>query len=109
MIESAKHDRFCRTNFCTGRNESALLAVVTERALKCAAGIGKWLWSAIDHAERTRHHAIAAAVANIILHEHRANFSTHDCTGGTCLQTARVFAMLADVRQKNPPERILVQ
>jgi len=45
---------------------------------ECAARVGKWRRPAIDHAERARHHAIAAAVANIILHENGADFCPHD-------------------------------
>src|SRR5437867_1780678 len=78
IIESAKHDGFSRANFCAGRNESALLSIVTERTFECTACVWQRRRPAIDHTKRARHHAIAAAVANIILHEDGANFRAHD-------------------------------
>src|SRR5438874_1597423 len=35
-----------------------------------AASVVKRLWSAVDHAERTRHDAITATVADIVLHKY---------------------------------------
>src|SRR2546423_240486 len=78
IIQSAKYDRFGWTNLCAGRNESALLSIITKCALESAACVRQRRRSTIDHAERARHHAIAAAIADIVLHENRADFCPHD-------------------------------
>ena len=83
------------------------MSIVTKGALERAAGIVKWLRPAIDHAEWTRHNAIAAAVADIVLHQHRTNFSAHDRSGRTRLKATGFLAMLADVGQENPSEWIV--
>src|SRR5205809_7510805 len=106
IVEPAKHNRFGRTNLCTRGNESALLAVVTKRAFECATSIGKRLRPAIDHAKWTGDDAVTAAVADIVLDEDRANFSTHDCAGWTRLEATRVFAMLANIGEKYPAKGI---
>src|SRR6266446_61056 len=53
IIESAEHDRFGWTNLCAGRNESALLPIVTKCALECAACVWQRRRPAIDQAKRT--------------------------------------------------------
>ena len=106
IIEPPEHDRFSRTNFGARRCEATLLAIITKRAFECAAGVGQRLWASVDHAKRTRDDAIPAAVANIILHEHRAGFGANDRSGGTRFETASFFAMLADIRKKDPAKRI---
>ena len=71
IIEPPEHDRLSRTNFGTRRCETALLSVVAEGAFECAAGIGQRLWAPVNHAKWARDDAIPAAVANVVLHEHR--------------------------------------
>src|SRR5262245_9035147 len=102
IIQSAKDDRFGGTNFCAGGYESALLSIVTERALECASSIGKRLGPAIDHAEWTRDHAVAAAVADVVLHKHGPDLSPHDRAGRTRFEATGFFAMFANIREKNP-------
>ena len=106
IVEPAKDDRFGRANFRAGRDEPALLSVVTKSAFKCAAGIGQRLRPAIDHAKRTRHDAIAAAIADIVLHENGAGFGPDNRAGRTGFETAGFFAMFANIGQKNPAKRI---
>ena len=106
IIEPPEHDRFSRTNFGARRCEAALLSVVAEGAFECAAGIGQRLWAPVDHAKRARDDAISAAVANVVLHEHRADFGANDRAGGTCFKTTGFLAMLANIREKNPAKRI---
>ena len=106
IIEPPEHDRFSRTNFGARRREAALLSVVTERAFECAAGVGQRLRAPINHAKRARDDAIPAAVANIVLHEHRADFGANDCARGTCFETTSFLAMLANIREKDPAKRI---
>src|SRR5258708_2027375 len=108
IIKQAEHDGFGWTHLCTGGNQSALLSIVAKCALECAAGVWKWRRSAIDHAKRTRHDAIAAAVTDIVLHEDGANFSTHDRSGRTRFQPTASFPMLPHLAHHNPSEAILV-
>ena len=107
IIEPPEHDRFSRTNFCACRNETALLSIVAKGAFECAAGIGQRLRSPVDYAKRTRDDAVAAAVANVILHEHRTDFGAKDCAGGTRFKTTSFLAMLANIREENPAKRVL--
>ena len=109
IIEPSKHDRFRWTNFRARRCEAALLSVVAERAFECASRVRQWLGPSIDYAKRTRHNAVPAAVANIVLHEHRTDFGANDCARGTCFKTTSFLAVLADIRKKNPAKRILVR
>ncbi len=97
IIESTKHDRFGWTNFCTRGYESALLSIVTKCALKCATCVWQRLRSAIDYTKRARHHAIAAPVANIVLHKDGANLRPHDRSGRTGFKTTGFLAVFANV------------
>jgi hypothetical protein len=106
IIEPPEYDRFSRTNLGARRRKAALLAIITKRAFECAAGVGQRLWAPVNHAKRARDNAIPATVANIILHEHRADFGANDRSGGTRFETTSFFAMLADIRKKDPAKRI---
>ena len=107
IIQSAKDNRFGGTNLCTGRYESAFLSIVTESALECAACIGKRLGPAIDHTKRAGNDAVAATVAHVILHENRTDLGAHDRAGWARFEAAGLFAMFADVGEKDPAEWIL--
>jgi hypothetical protein len=107
IIEPPEHDRFSGTNFCAGRCEAALLSVVAEGAFESAPGVGQRLWAPVNHPKRTRDNAVPAAVANIILHEHRTDFGANDCARGTCFETTSFLAVLANIREENPAKRIL--
>ena len=106
VIEPPKHDRFSRTNFGARRCEAALLSVVAEGAFECAAGVGQRFRAPVNDAKRTGNDAIPAAVANIILYKHRADFGANNRSGGTCFKTTRFLAMLADIGEKYPAKRI---
>src|SRR4030095_14467091 len=108
VIEPPKHDRFSRTNFRARRREAALLSVVAEGALECASGVGQRLWAPVNHAERARDDAIPAAVANVILHKHRADFGANDRSGGTSFQATCFFTVFANIREENPAKWILL-
>src|SRR5215471_7893808 len=107
IIEPPEHDRFGGTNFCTCRRESALLSVVAKGAFECAAGIVQRLRAPVNHAKRTRDNAVPAAVANVVLHEHRADFRANDRSGGTGFEATSFFAMLANIRKKDPAKRVV--
>jgi len=59
----------------------------------------------VDHSEGTRNHAIAAAIADIVLDVHRFKFSPNDCARGTRFQASGVLAMLADIGEELPTKR----
>ena len=107
IIEPPEHDRFSWTNFRTRRRKTAFLSVVAEGAFECASGVGQRFRTTIDYPERTRDNAIAAAVANIILHEHRTDFGAYNCAGRTRFEATGFLAMLANIGEKNPAEWIV--
>jgi hypothetical protein len=61
---------------------------------------------AIDHAKGTGDNAITAAIADVVLHEDGADFSTDDRAGGTGLEAAGILTLFANIGEKNPAERI---
>lgn len=107
VIEPSEYDRFGRTNFRARWNEPALLAIVTKGAFKGAPGVGQRLRASVDHAERAGDDTITAAVANIVLNKHRANFGAHNRASGTGFEATGFLAVLANVGEKNPPERVI--
>src|SRR6476660_9723396 len=106
IVQSAKNDRFSRANFCTRRHEPTLLSIVTESAFERAASVRQRRRPAINHPKGTRHYAVAAAIADIVLHEHGPDFSAHDRSSRTCFKASRLPAMFADIGQKYPTKRI---
>ena len=82
------------------------MAIITKRAFECAAGVEQRLWASVDHAKRTRDDAIPAAVANVVLHKHRANFGANDRSGGTSFEATSFLAMLANIRKKDPAKGV---
>jgi len=106
IVEPAEHNRFGWTNFRACGDEAALLAVVTQGAFERAACVGQRFRSPIDHTKWARNDAVAAAVANIILHEHRTDFSAHDRACWARFEATGFFAMFANVGEKDPAERI---
>jgi hypothetical protein len=106
IIEPPEHDRFSRTNLGARRREATLLAIVTKRAFECAAGVGQRVRTAIDHTKRARDNAIPAAVANVVLHEHRSDFGPNNCARGTGFKTTGFLTVLAHIGEKDPAKRI---
>src|SRR5204862_2224203 len=98
LFEIAEENRLCRTRLRARWDLARFLPVVAERAFERASVIR----TAIDHAERTRDDAVAAAVADVGLHEHAAEFGADDRSGRTRFETSGVLAMFADVRRKLP-------
>src|SRR5207244_12564918 len=78
---------------------TSLEAVVTQRALPRAPVIAP----SVDHTERTGRHAVAAAVAHVLLHHDRAELGTEQRAGRAHLETRGVGAVLAHVRRHAPP------
>jgi hypothetical protein len=106
ILESPEDNRFSRTNFRACGRKAALLPVIAEGAFEGASSIWQRFRPPIDHAERARHHAVAAAVAHIVLHQDRADLCAHDGTGWTGFKATGFFAMLANIGKKNPPKRV---
>ena len=88
------------------RRKATLLAIVTKRAFECAAGVGQGLWAPVNHAKRARDDAIPAAIANVVLHEHRSDFGPNNCARGTCFKTTGFLTVLAHIGEKDPAKRI---
>ena len=61
------------------------------------------------HAERARGHAVAAAVADVLLHDDRAELGAEERAGRADVEAARVRAVLADVRLHQPAQRLRVE
>src|ERR1700730_9192110 len=96
IVQGSEDDGFGRTGLGTSRSETNDLAVVAERALKGASGPRQGLRPAVDDAERTAHDAISSTIADVVLHIDGIHLRSEDGAGGTRLQAAGVFAVLAD-------------
>src|SRR3954452_12397827 len=91
-------DRVRRTRLRAGRLLVVLQPVVTERALPHATVV----LALVEHAERTRWNAVAAAVAHVLLHHHRSELRAEERTRRAHLEASRVRAVLAHVRGHEP-------
>src|SRR5207248_9041791 len=89
IIEASEDNRFGWTNCCTRRHEATLLAIITKSAFESATGSRQRRPPAIYHTKRTRHYAIAAAIADNVLHTHGPNFSAHARSSTTGLKASR--------------------
>ena len=106
VFERAEANRLGRAGFGASGGEAADLAVVAEGAFKGAAFVRLLFVSPVNDAERTRDHAVAAAVADVVLDVDGLVLGANDRAGRTGLETAGHFAMFADVREEHPTERI---
>src|SRR5207244_10740218 len=97
LADGPELNRSRRTRLRAGRGEPRLQPVVAEGALS-----GYALLIHADDAERTAGHAVAAAVADVLLDVHRVKLGARDGAGRAHLQTARLHAVLADVRHHQP-------
>src|SRR6266496_597173 len=88
--DGAKLNRFRWTSLRAGRLEAILLSVITECALMCAAV----RFVSIKHSERTRRHAVTAAVADVLLHINISEFIVDDRSGRARLLTRRLHTSL---------------
>ena len=108
LIQWSEHNGLGRAGLGTRRCEPLALAVVAERALESPSAARQRFRSAVNDAERTSDDAVAATIANIILHVYRANLCSEDRARWARLQAARICAMLAYVGEEEPSERILL-
>src|SRR5215218_6201517 len=104
VVELAELDRVRRARLRARRLLVVLEPVVAERALPHAAV----LLALVEHAERARGHAVAAAVADVLLHDHGAELRAEQGAGRADLQARGLGAVLADVRGHQPPHAVAV-
>src|SRR5207253_4765381 len=96
--DGAEVDRLGRACLRACGLEARLHPVVAERALLGGPGYG----IDVDHAERARADAVAAAVARIRLDDDRIELRPNDGARRAHLQAARPDAVLADVAHHEP-------
>src|SRR4051794_41535871 len=104
LVKRAELDRVGGARLRAGGLLVAVQAVVAERALPHAPV----LLAAVEDAERAGGDAVAAAVADVLLHDDRAELRPEQGAGGADLQAGGVRAVLADVRAHQPPEVALL-
>src|SRR3954462_3751437 len=83
----------------TGRFQATLEPIVAKRALVRLAV----QQADIDDTERTNRNAVSAAVADVLLHNHRVEFGANASAARARLQTGCVVAVFADVAHHQPP------
>src|SRR5580658_536794 len=102
FVKFPKANRLRGTGFRACRNHPSALPVVTKSAFERATV----RMTLINNSERARHHTVAAAVANVGLHEDRTDVGADNRASWAGLKTSRIRTMFADVRKENPAERI---
>src|SRR3954451_21998279 len=98
LVESAELDRVRRAGLRAGRLLARAEAVVAERALPDAAVV----LALVEHPERARRHAVAAAVADVLLDDDGAELRAEQRARGADLEARGVRAVLADVGGHEP-------
>src|SRR5581483_6349415 len=118
LVDLAELDRVRRARLRAGRLVAALQAVVAERALPHAPVLllpeqrqrerrvsgAAWKIALVDHAERTRGNAVAAAVADVFLHDDGAELGAEERARRARVEAAGVRAVLADVGLHQPAQ-----
>src|SRR6185503_18708733 len=118
----AELDRVGRAGLRAGGLVAPLQPVVAERALPDAAVLllaelesedlrGRVVRvprdvALVEHAEGTSGHAVAAAVADVLLHDDRAVLGAEERAGRADVETRGVRAVLADVGAHQPAQRV---
>src|SRR5262249_15327416 len=103
LLDRAELYGIGRAGLRASRLDAVLLPVVTERAF---ASMAVWFAAAYD-AERASRDAIAAAVADVLLHVNIAEFVVDDGACRTCLLAGRLDAMLANIAHHQPAARAI--
>src|SRR6185437_591098 len=98
--ERAELDRVRRAGLRAGRLQPVVQPVVTHRALPRPAVA----LAPLDHAVRARRNAVAATVADVLLHYDCRELGAEQRPRRADVETARVRAVLANVRAHQPPE-----
>ncbi len=100
LVERAELDRLGRACLRARRLLASLEAVVAERALPHPPVPA----ALVEHAERARDDAVAAAVAHVRLHHDGPELRPEQRAGRAHVQTRRLGAVLADVRAHQPAQ-----
>src|SRR5581483_7219634 len=98
LVAESELDRLRRARLGARRSESIVDAIVTERAFSRRPR----LRVERDDTERARGHAVATAVANVLVDVHRSVLGAVDGAGRAGLETAGLRAVLADVGHEQP-------
>ena len=88
LVQRAEEDALGRAGLGASRDEATRLAVVAEGTLERAARVFERLLATVDHAEGTGDHAVAAAVADVVLDEDGLRLRADDAAGGAGFQAA---------------------
>src|SRR5205814_242782 len=78
IVQGAELNRFCRAGLRARRLRPNLQSVITERALPHPAVA----FALLDDTERAGWNAVTAAVADVLLHDDRTEFSAEQRPGG---------------------------
>ena len=90
LVERAELDRLGRARLRARGLEAVLQPVVAERALPGRAlAVRASDLAAVDHAERARGDAVAAAVADVLLHDDGAELGAEERAGRADVEAAR--------------------
>ena len=100
LVQRAELDRVRRARFRTRRLQAVVQPVVAHRALPRPAVT----LAPFDHPVRAARHAIAAPIANVLLHNDCAELGAEQRARRAHVQTPRVRAVLAHVGAHQPPE-----
>src|SRR5256885_3490553 len=103
LFHFAKLDRIRRTRFRASRFDTIFHAIITERAF---TGRMCTLFVTRDHPKRTGNDAIAAAVADVLLHVDRVELRANNRPRRARFLARRVSTMLANVTLHQPAVRI---
>ena len=98
----AELDRVRRAGLRAGGLLVVLEAVVAERALPHPAVV----LALVEHPERARRDAVAAAVADVLLHDHGPELGAEQRAGRAHLEARGVGAVLADVGGHQPADAV---
>ena len=98
LVERPELDGIRRAGLGARRLQPVPQPVVAQRALVGPAIV----LSAIDHAEGATGHAVTAAVADLLLHDHGPEFGAEQRSRRAHVQAAGVGAVLADVGHHQP-------
>src|SRR5215813_6291905 len=100
LVAEPELDGLGRTGLGTRGTEAVVDPVVAERALLRRAGV---LVEA-DHTERARGHAVATAVADVLVDVDGTELRPIDRSGRARVETSRISAVPADVGHQEPRE-----
>jgi hypothetical protein len=103
FVDRPELDRVGRAGFGARRLETVAQPVVAQRALEHPAVVRPL----VDHAVRAGRHAVAAAVADVLLYDDGAELGAEQRAGRAHVQAGGVRAVLAHVRGHQPAHAVV--